>query len=163
MSDPRERVLYHVSIHAPARGATCGALTPTLSASSFQSTRPRGARHVAAINSIFQALFQSTRPRGARHAIAIPSAPKRSFQSTRPRGARHRNRQLTGYCRNVSIHAPARGATRPNAGRADADRFQSTRPRGARRDEIARLRRICAFQSTRPRGARLIGELCRYR
>ena len=33
----------------------------------------------------------------------------------------------------VSIHAPARGATRKTFDEAQADLFQSTRPRGARR------------------------------
>jgi len=32
----------------------------------FQSTRPRGARHVALILRCFEGQFQSTRPRGAR-------------------------------------------------------------------------------------------------
>jgi len=55
-------------------------------------------------------MFQSTRPRGARHVqpLATPSEPQ--FQSTRPRGARLISpaRQIESY---VSIHAPARGAT----------------------------------------------------
>ena len=55
------------------------------------------------------------------------------FQSTRPRGARRTPDKDGAPGKDVSIHAPARGATRAwrtgRRGRA----FQSTRPRGARR------------------------------
>ena len=76
----------------------------------------------------------------------------------------------------VSIHAPARGATaapvRPHhAGRFNPraregrdsgkrsrptmlSKFQSTRPRGARLPGLKPLKRFWKFQSTRPRGAR---------
>ena len=98
-------------------------------------------------------MFQSTRPRGARRRIRARSAGARMFQSTRPRGARPRTRDCpTAY--QVSIHAPARGATgvqyRPRAG----SEFQSTRPRGARRRDEFTLAVAFRFQSTRPRGAR---------
>ena len=81
----------------------------------------------------------------------------------------------------VSIHAPARGATRScprcgarpcfnpraRAGRDHAEpscfpcrrRFQSTRPRGARRRSAAASFDTSVFQSTRPRGAR--HDFCR--
>ena len=59
--------LLEVSIHAPTRGAT-----PTTSmfsmTSSFQSTRPRGARRDPQLFLKRLRKFQSTRPRGARHA-----------------------------------------------------------------------------------------------
>ena len=55
----------------------------------------------------------------------------------------------------VSIHAPARGATRRSAHILLLAEFQSTRPRGAR--PLKHLNRLLPkmFQSTRPRGARL--------
>ena len=80
-----------------------------------------------------------------------------TFQSTRPRGARRGYRKRAGGAVQVSIHAPARGATgiaipklipvtsfnpRARAGRdgnslwissLTVAMFQSTRPRGARR------------------------------
>ena len=121
-----------VSIHAPAWGATIlrsgksclmpsfnprarvgrDSCTPPLQVRIvwFQSTRPRGARHLAQAMSFLRDWFQSTRPRGARPRISniIPVA--RAFQSTRPRGAR-----------------PYR-----NPNKFNIFRFQSTRPRGAR-------------------------------
>ena len=56
------------------------------------------------------------------------------FQSTRPHGARPRGRTLPWFAMNVSIHAPARGATC---------------------DALAHALVVCKFQSTRPHGARL--------
>ena len=59
------------------------------------------------------------------------------FQFTRPQGARLR---LIGGGDpgNVSIHAPARGATTPKSGIGREHLFQFTRPQGARLDGTAR-------------------------
>jgi len=128
-----EGVVFVVSIHAPARGATCRRRPIRSCAGWFQSTRPRGARREGA-------------------AAAL--------------------RDLS-----VSIHAPARGATgrcgrsaprpvcfnpRARAGRdvkymakKEAKiEFQSTRPRGARLERVDHRKWDGEFQSTRPRGAR---------
>ncbi len=102
---------------------------------SFQSTRPRGARREVVNTSIRQYEFQSTRPRGARLFRPLLERRVLEFQSTRPRGARHPERRTsTGKSRDVSIHAPAWGATDRLAVTATIPAFQSTRPRGARRD-----------------------------
>ncbi len=122
----------------------------------FQSTRPRGARLSVPAAGQFCHTFQSTRPRGARHNGAPSQLERNTFQSTRPRGARRavsvaffsavsfnpRARAgrdggfATLYSSEtiVSIHAPARGATRSSAIWNQSALFQSTRPRGARRD-----------------------------
>ena len=81
-----------VSIHAPARGATIFFFFLRLN-SKFQSTRPRGARHKDS----------SCRSKAER------------FQSTRPRGARPPEHTIKLTLMIVSIHAPARGATRRRA------------------------------------------------
>ena len=78
--------------------------------------------------------FQSTRPRGARQeSEGRPEWQRQSF-NPRARAGRDAIDQET-YDRmvKVSIHAPARGATKP-AGyfQPIASGFQSTRPRGAR-------------------------------
>ena len=77
-----------VSIHAPAGGAT-------------QTTNR--ADHPA--------MFQSTRPRGARLAQSTYWRSASSFQSTRPRGARRKPAYIPWEALQVSIHAPAGGAT----------------------------------------------------
>ena len=187
-----------VSIHAPARGATkqpychswthCSfnpraregrddALTNlSVITGVFQSTRPRGARRYGRIGSCNVSKFQSTRPRGARQRRLAGLYPLRLFQSTRPRGARLCVHLRLRYNVKVSIHAPARGATRcfrssvPNshvsihapARGATATRALLARPcrvsihapaRGATRI-IDISGSACLFQSTRPRGAR---------
>ena len=131
-----------VSIHAPARGATHW-LRPWTASQWFQSTRPRGARLTVSIFVMTSAMFQSTRPRGARpprgHSVSRPLRfnPRARagrdaafavigdvewlFQSTRPRGARRDICRIDESEVEVSIHAPARGATHVLQARA-ADR-----------------------------------------
>ena len=98
--------------------------------------------------------FQSTRPRGARHVEPVAFLAARLFQSTRPRGARHLGFTNLGDGPLVSIHAPAWGATCPQRMLIRHATFQSTRPRGARLETSVTTVRNFLFQSTRPRGAR---------
>ena len=99
----------------------------------FQSTRPRGARHVYAGRFAEAVAFQSTRPRGARRAIRACSPPPRGF-NPRARGGRDPLDHRQAFGRQiVSIHAPAGGATFNAAILPGWQKwFQSTRPRGAR-------------------------------
>ena len=101
----------------------------------FQSTRPRGARQRPTGERPVGRVFQSTRPRGARHGFCVCGHEWHAqFQSTRPRGARLRGSASPSHDPHVSIHAPARGATRASAHACFRHSlFQSTRPRGARR------------------------------
>ena len=134
-SDPLEfSPAFAVSIHAPARGAT-STNKARLDGMQFQFTRPRGAR-LPEVRVLFEnPWFQFTRPRGARHHghgqhwHLIPCFNSRAregrdagsnvhsrhalgFQFTRPRGARRRHGRNLRYLLMVSIHAPARGATK---------------------------------------------------
>ena len=169
-----------VSIHAPARGATsviCSRsatigvsihapragrdtqISPSITQSGmFQSTRPRGARRMPTqLFTTLVELFQSTRPRGARPPTCrYAMTSRRMFQSTRPRGARRRLAAEDYDCMQVSIHAPARGATdRSRRYRSMPDGFNPRAPRGARlRCASAATLTHGMFQSTRPRGAR---------
>ena len=79
--------LMRVSIHAPTWGAT-QSFGCSCFAKWFQSTRPRGARHLRLGIADDYRTFQSTRPRGARHLRLGIADDYRTFQSTRPRGAR---------------------------------------------------------------------------
>ena len=65
------QVLGLVSIHAPARGATCSSAHPVAGLAAFQSTRPRGARLARSRLRGRPFAFQSTRPRGARPRLII--------------------------------------------------------------------------------------------
>ena len=174
---------FDVSIHAPARGATCRipALQPWLSG--FNPRAREGRDVIPCASSTITAQFQSTRPRGARHSLKAVASSLSEFQSTRPRGARRPLFSRQAALSQVSIHAPARGATptapavptifssfnpRAREGRDPAcsfmDRpsclFQSTRPRGARPKNATPRNLARWFQSTRPRGARLMLNTC---
>ena len=77
-----------VSIHAPTRGATRGNLFPGVEFIRFQSTRPHGARLRQWSWNRSRFRFQSTRPHGARPSRRWCRALPSWFQSTRPHGAR---------------------------------------------------------------------------
>ena len=100
-------------------------------------------------------VFQSTRPRRARPRTMTAMIESCWFQSTRPRRARLTIRaHYEGY-ENVSIHAPAQGATGFAKTVVNVNAFQSTRPRRARLIRSIYNRHMTSFQSTRPRRARL--------
>ncbi len=104
------RAFCDVSIHAPARGATSGGLCHNR-ARSFQSTPPRGGDRDwnAALNIL--ASF-NPRPRAGGDGPVVPHGKRRQ---------------------EVSIHAPARGATRSEPRNCLLfAKFQSTPPRGGR-------------------------------
>ena len=100
----------------------------------FQSTLPRGERQFPMIPALFDSAFQSTLPRGER--LRLPCLPnyrlrhfnprsregsdhfpahlmgkKFLFQSTLPRGERQKVTFTVKDTEDISIHAPARGAT----------------------------------------------------
>ena len=128
---PSDAVL-RVSIHAPAWGATWS----------------RAGRCPART-------FQSTHPRGVRRMIAKRHREKKLFQSTHPRGVRHGFDMDAPVIGQVSIHAPAWGATssvKPLP--CSVSRFQSTHPRGVRRRKVVARPVTPLFQSTHPRGVR---------
>jgi len=122
-----------VSIHAPARGAT------------LQQCRMRRAGRF------------NPRARAGRDIPLKADAIAVKFQSTRPRGARP---VLLCYklFLQVSIHAPARGATYTDMLRPHRFCF-NPRARAGRDLIPAATSAKLPFQSTRPRGARQIGGL----
>ena len=122
--------------------------------SSFQSTLPRGERQFWQYQKYDSNKFQSTLPRGERHGSSIikdhslnfnPRSREGSdafriftppcsliFQSTLPRGERQVLLDQAGDDRNISIHAPARGATYSVPGSADRSKISIHAPaRGA--------------------------------
>ena len=85
---PILRWLLQISIHAPARGATA-----------------HGQRCLLYLQ------FQSTLPRGERQDMRYADLTIVKFQSTLPRGERHSTLPIYLLRFQISIHAPARGAT----------------------------------------------------
>ncbi len=56
--------------------------------------------------------FQSTHPRGVRQKLSLLYLHLEKFQSTHPRGVRRKIPKIVLLTSDISIHAPARGATK---------------------------------------------------
>ena len=78
----------------------------------FQSTLPQGERHVSQDGSGINSIFQSTLPQGERLTVIPITLATPVFQSTLPQGERLQFRPPRLLLYQISIHAPARGATR---------------------------------------------------
>ena len=97
-----------ISIHAPARGATRH-FFPRLGCGKFQSTHPRGVRLLYASFMLWVSYFNPRTREGCDESLS------------------------TGRCAvPISIHAPARGATKFQNVISLCNLFQSTHPRGVR-------------------------------
>ena len=120
-------VIFAVSIHAPARGATLGP-DDVSATNAFQSTPPRGGRRVELETVVV----------GGDVSIHAPArgATKRPVDNDK----QHR----------VSIHAPARGATTTTGQTTPFTMFQSTPPRGGRPPAFLPARSAAGF-NPRPR------------
>src|SRR5207302_821432 len=100
------------------------------------------------------AVFQSTPPREGDRRGQWATPALRSFHSTPPREGRRLDRQPRTINHSVSIHAPARGATRPDPSRPRSSRCFNPRPRQGRPPRQVVLRAMPVFQSTPPREGR---------
>ena len=149
-------VMRLVSIHAPAREATCmAAMAAVWASSEFQSTPPRGKRRARCAGAGRRGTGFNPRPR-AGSDVALPRADvlPASF-NPRPRAGSDLVGQRLRLARDaVSIHAPAREATWSRSSMSATPRFQSTPPRGKRHHGGVDLRTLQRFQSTPPRGKR---------
>jgi len=189
-----------VSIHAPAWGATNRYTLVTDEQRCFNPRARVGRDLIAHLVLQTSSSFQSTRPRGARRRVLLLSSISTRVSihapawgatggedgfavrvisfNPRARVGRDNGLKRISSAFIVSIHAPAWGATAARAlelprgrcfnprARVGRDRaleletlaiqmFQSTRPRGARLSSRHWSTAWQAFQSTRPRGARL--------
>ena len=118
------------------RGVRRSQLTPSIVVSVFQFTHPRGVRlvvlscafiHKISFNSRTREgcdiltlspqpltiCFNSRTREGCDRALGETELFEEEFQFTHPRGVRHRGEVLRVIPHDVSIHAPARGATAP--------------------------------------------------
>ena len=166
-----------ISIHAPTRGATAPLSVFLCVLREFQFTPPRGGRRTSKCPAVPTRAFQFTPPRGGRHrALLAPatstyfnSRPRAGgdlvpwpecvkadgFQFTPPRGGRPVAFAQAAQKIAISIHAPARGATRKIATAMVATViFQFTPPRGGRLGCAEKIRIRSLFQFTPPRGGR---------
>ena len=83
--------LFHISIHAPARGATIYVVDYCLSCIYFNPRTREGCDKPGWTCCLWPITFQSTHPRGVRPKIYLEKSSMKRFQSTHPRGVRHRH------------------------------------------------------------------------
>ena len=144
----------------------------------FQSTLPREERPIPKPTYIVCSGFQSTLPREERPMKRVHETVNQQFQSTLPREERRIMCYTLYTHREISIHAPTRGATPYRRSLPVMWAFQSTLPREERRDKgniltvvvdisihaptrgatgrLVRVLRYITFQSTLPREERQI-------
>ena len=121
----------------------------------FQSTLPRGERRSLSIRSIRVQKFQSTLPRGERQTRRKPIRQQGGFNPRSHEGSDTANVETTSI-KNVSIHAPTRGAT-PFGNYYKSGKFIVSihaPTRGATLCQQCRMPGTLSFQSTLPRGER---------
>ena len=139
-----------VSIHAPARGATSGKLVLEIDDGVSIHAPARGATVPPVSIATLQMGF-NPRPRAGGDAGLGLAVHSRTGFNPRPRaggdGIADAERALDGH---VSIHAPARGATKTESGMGLPAWFQSTPPRGGRRTHPP-IASITACFNPRPR------------
>ncbi len=144
-----------VSIHAPARGATSIRTDAATGGRSFNPRLREGGDSVAQASVHRAYRFQSTPPRGGRRARSSQRLASVDVSIHAPARGATTTVRVFGSTVIVSIHAPARGATcnrfRWGCGWC---RFQSTPPRGGRQPSASSLPMLPKFQSTPPRGGR---------
>ena len=141
-----------VSIHAPARRATpedirwYQGIIVSIHAPARRATAP----YVCKMGEIE---FQSTPPQGGRH-LDFSCWPLWCGFNPRPRKEGDHNAGPSLRYDTVSIHAPARRATRKEASLYKLLRFQSTPPQGGRLQLLLVISEHSGFQSTPPQGGR---------
>ena len=129
----RERI----SIHAPARGATNMAEALIQLVNQFQSTLPRGERHSAWMPNRRFDYFNPRSREGSDWIRPGVLAMVLDFNPRSREGSDSGEATIDWYPADISIHAPARGATPEKRRLTGIQRiFQSTLPRGERRQMI---------------------------
>ena len=146
----------HVSIHAPARGAT---RHPSGGRSTARRFNPRTREGCdwppLAVASTSWSFNPPTREGCDIPALSI-STSSNKFQSTHPRGVRPWRARGHIVRAEVSIHAPARGATSRRGPSRNHTVVSIHAPaRGATSNSPSASRTRMKFQSTHPRGVRL--------
>ena len=129
---PPGQVRTHISIHAPAKGATFVTLSKAPNISGFQSTLPRRERPCAATGASAHAHF-NPRSREGSDVVLINSIPLEMISIHAPaKGATMVDIDFISRIL-ISIHAPAKGATlQPYKWQQGCSAFQSTLPRRER-------------------------------
>ena len=145
---------WHVSIHAPAWGAT-NTGTQARQACMFQFTLPRGERPGGRGGRGRGSRFQFTLPRGERHYLIAPPPEEPSVSIHAPAWGATNRLAAPDSPPPVSIHAPAWGATPTSKPSSKSKSSFNSRSRvGSDTTAICEAVVDRAFQFTLPRGER---------
>ena len=146
------RLLCHISIHAPTRGATSPGTTP-LRWHWFQYTLPREERHITPEQWEQLKNFNTRSHERSDNGWWLSRGAGSNFN---PRSHERRDNYIPDEFKSyiISIHAPTRGATMTSDETGMVAIFQSTLPREERHWWMAVWWRIFEFQSTLPREER---------
>ena len=147
-------IIFSISIHAPAKGATLLVSANTPVRLRFQSTLPRRERQLEHSKYLRPSDFNPRSREGSDGTTRSTVSKTRIFQSTLPRRERHRLTCAVQAHANISIHAPAKGATVQHGTMTKDRLFQSTLPRRERQRSFNMLINLRIFQSTLPRRER---------
>ena len=109
------------------------AFRPRIRCRIFQSTHPSGVRQDGCPITRTHMIFQSTHPSGVRRSHAGRARIGEYFNPRTPVGCDDMLHRFFDD-RDISIHAPQWGATRPSGRWSTSRRFQSTHPSGVRLD-----------------------------
>ena len=132
MDDPSGEELPHVSIHAPAWGATVPC-SPPQRRRMFQSTLPRGERRSIGEHVTGPALVSIHAPAWGATSGGNVSVVTVAVSIHAPAWGATDCGSVPPINFTVSIHAPAWGATQAKKHLVQLLKFQSTLPRGERR------------------------------
>ena len=124
----------NISIHAPPRGATLRSALSSRAPSNFNSRPSARGDFGFGAQRIHRMLFQFTPLREGRLCDSLRASSKHSFQFTPLREGRRARRDRTQHRRQISIHAPPRGATSAPRSHATPPTNFNSRP-SARGDE----------------------------
>ena len=147
---------YDVSIHAPGRGATVSSSGCRYQRRGFNSRTREGCDQCFAPPPDVRQCFNSRTREGCDSIDDITYRLYILFQFTHPGGVRQRGQLGRAQPRNVSIHAPGRGATTSISSSSRwVMMFQFTHPGGVRLDFKSISDHVVTFQFTHPGGVRL--------
>ena len=156
-NDPDDHVNIAVSIHAPARGATCNMRVGPPGCRRFQSTLPHGERLQVQTTSL--AKGEGFNPRSRTGSDRWPKSPSDlviECFNPRSRAGSDVASSQTSLAKANGFNPRSRTGSdcELEADAGDDEVFQSTLPHGERRRSLAARRTRYRFQSTLPHGER---------
>ena len=158
-ANARERARrQNISIHAPTRGATIKKLPKRDQSSDFNPRSHEGSDIEEGVGVGVTSDFNPRSHEGSDDVKPWVDGWSDTFQSTLPRGERHIIHQHLNYIKEISIHAPTRGATIVGTVHDSILGISIHAPTRGATQILMVLLFTSKFQSTLPRGERLFHQ-----